>query len=493
MEIVFLNSSLNLSIVLINILLAFILIYFEHNEPNVTWAWLLVLLMLPILGFILYLIIGLDGKRQKVYIKKQQNDQQIWDDIFKLDYEGLEFLHMHENKVLLKEYLGLFDAKKFQRLVSLNYRTNNSTISMNNNVNVFFEGRELFDEILKDVNNAKEYVHLQSYIIRDDYVGRELRDALIEASNRGVEVKVLTDKIGSLLLNRLLIAKLKEQGVKTTFFPMFTKFSMNLRNHRKLAVIDGKIGYIGGYNIGKEYLGEGKKFNHWRDCHIKILGDSVKMLEISFIKDWNSSPREEHITYEEKYFPIIEKDETYNAKIQIVQSGPDTKDRNIELAFVKLINTAQRSLYIVTPYFTPGPSLVTAIKNAVLSGVNVTIMIPKNPDHAFVFGASISHIKELVDIGANCYAYEDGFVHSKILIVDDTVTSIGSANFDTRSFKLNFEITAFIYSNYLAKQVAKQIKDDINQSVRLTPDFYNKRSRVDKVKEAFSRLLSPLL
>ncbi len=487
------DIQISYSIIIINILLAFILIYFEHNEPNVTWAWLLVLVMFPILGFVLYLVVGLDGKRQYVYVKKQVKDRQILNEIFDLNYEGLKFLHNHKEKALLKEYLKMYQAKKFQRFIFLNYKTSNAIISMNNKVDLFFEGEDLFADIINEINNASTYIHLQSYIIRNDFVTEEIKEALLNARKRGVEVKVLTDKIGSFFLSKDKVQKLNKHNISVSFFPTFTKFSMNLRNHRKVLIIDGKIGYIGGFNIGKEYVGKDKKFGHWRDSHAKIIGDSAKLLEIAFIYDWNSSPKESKILLDEKYFPALTFDETYDCRIQIVRSGPDTETRNIELAFVKLINTAQRSIYIVTPYFMPGPSLTVALKTAIYSGVNVTIMFPKNPDHAFVFGASMSHIRELLEIGAKCYAYDEGFVHSKILVVDETVTSIGSANFDSRSFKLNFEITSFIYNIDCAKRVIEQIKKDIEKSDRLTPLKYHKRKVSEKIKEAFSRLLSPLL
>lgn len=480
-------------IVFLNLILAFILIYFEHNEPTVTWAWLLIIFMLPVFGFIIYLCVGLDGKSSAIYLKKQKNDRKIWDTIFHLDYKGLKFLHMHEDRALLKKYLKIIGAKKFSSLVLLNYRTNNSTISMHNKIEIFFNGNPLFDDVITEINNAKSYIHLQSYIIRDDYLGDGIKDALVKASKRGVEVKVMTDKIGSLTLDRKKIKQIEKAGISTSFFPMFTKFSANLRNHRKVLIIDGKIGYIGGFNIGKEYIGDDKKFGHWRDCQLKIKGDSVKMLEISFIKDWNSSPKGGHIELLEKYFPIIEKDETYKEKVQIVSCGPDTAYRNIEHAFVKLINTAQRSIFIVTPYFMPSEALTSALKTAILSGVKVTIMFPKNPDHPFVFGASMSHIRQFMELGASCYAYDNGFVHSKLLVVDDSVSSVGSVNFDVRSFSLNFEITAFIYSHSIAKKIIKQINKDIEDSLYLTTEFYEKRSRIDKIKEAFSRLLSPLL
>ncbi len=481
------------AVIIINIILAFVLIYFEHNEPNVTWAWILVLIMLPIFGFIIYLVIGLDGKRQKVYINKQENDKKLFDEILSFDVEGLKFLHVHKNKALLKEYLKINQAKKFQRLVHLNYKTSGSVISMHNDVNLFFDGTELFDDIINEINQSTTYVHIQSYIIRNDYLSLKILTALIEATKRGVEVKILTDKIGSFSINNKKIKNMASKEIDISFFPTFTKFSMNLRNHRKVIIIDGKVGYIGGFNIGKEYLGEDKKYGNWRDAHSKINGDCAKLLEISFILDWNSTTTEEHIDIDEKYFPVIDNTKDYQNKIQIVRSGPDTKDRNIELAFTKLINTAQRSIYIVTPYFMPDSSLTIALRNAIYSGVKVHIMIPKNPDHPFVFGASISYLKELVNLGANVYGYDDGFIHSKLLIVDETVCSIGSANFDTRSFKLNFEVTAFIYNHETCLDAINQIKQDMKKSIKLTKEIYNNRSTFEKIKDSFSRLLSPLL
>lgn len=492
MNIIF-SNEFTYFIIFLNFILAFILIYFEHNEPDVTWAWILVIFILPILGFVIYLCVGLDGKRSAVYLQKQQNDKNIWYNIYALDYDGLKFLHMHENKRLVKEYLSISGAKKFSSLIALNYRTNNATLCMNNNIETFFEGNLLFEDIINEINNATSYIHLQSYIIKNDYLSNRIEDALIKASNRGVEIKVLADKIGSFTLDRAKSKQIQKTGIPTSFFLSFTKFSANLRNHRKIIIIDGKTGYIGGFNIGREYISDSKKFGHWRDSHIKIKGDSVKMLEISFIKDWNSSPKSSNIELLEKYFPTIDTDETYKDKVQIVSCGPDTVHRNVELSFVKLINTAKRSIYITTPYFMPSEPLASALKTAILSGVKVTIMFPKNPDHPFVFGASMSHIRQFIDLGASCYAYDNGFIHSKLVVVDESVSSVGSVNFDVRSFRLNFEITAFIYSHNISKQIIRQINQDIKDSIYLTTQFYEDRKRIDKIKEAFSRLFSPLL
>lgn len=489
---IFIFSTFDL-LILFNILFAITIIFFEHNEPTVTWAWIMVLFLLPYFGFIIYLIFGLDGKKSRPYLIKNRKDKEIVNTIYGLPYDGLKFIHMHENKVLLEEYLGLWNAERFESLVHLNHETNNSVISFNNRVDTFFNGEEMFSSLFLDIENAKSFIHIQFYIIRNDSIGTKLIDKLIDATNRGVEVKILTDKIGSIKLPRNFSTLLRNKGVYLSFFPIPTTFSLNFRNHRKICVIDGIYGYTGGFNVGDEYLGNGHVYSNWRDTHIRIHGDIVKMLEISFIKDWNYSNSNNKISLEEKYFPKASVDSVYVSKVQIVTSGPDTKYKNIQLALTKLINLAEKSVHIVTPYFVPDTGLLNALINAHLSGVHVTIMIPENPDHPFVFGASLSYIKDLIDIGIDCYAYSNGFIHSKVVIVDGCVSSIGSANFDIRSFSLNFEVSAFVYSNYVAKTIIKRIDEDIKSSTKLTKTWYYERSYIEKAKEALSRLLSPLL
>lgn len=487
-------NALNLFLIF-NIIFAIIIIFFEHNDPTVTWAWVLVLLFVPYFGFLIYLVVGLDGRKSRPYIIKSRKDKQLLDEIYDLDYEGLKFLHAHNNKVLLKEYLGILDSAKYESLVDLNYTTNKSPITLHNKVDVFFEGDDLFQKLIRDIEKATTYIHIQFYIFKSDNVGQKIIDAMIDASNRGVEVRLLSDKIGSRskCLSKKQVKKMRENGVLVEFFPIPTTFSLNFRNHRKICIIDGTIGYVGGFNVGNEYTGISKRHGHWRDTHIRVKGDVVKMFEISFMKDWNYTTKTDKFSFLERYFPVCQINDLYISKIQFVTSGPDTKFMNIQLALAKLISTAENCVYIVTPYFVPDNGLLTAIVNAKLSGVKVTIVIPKNPDHAFVFGASLSYIAELIDIGVDCYAYDDGFVHSKLVVVDSSVTSVGSSNFDIRSFKLNFEDTAFVYSNYVAKIMEAKIEEDIKNSTKLTSSWYYNRSYVQKSKEALSRLLSPLL
>lgn len=478
-----------------NIIFALIIIFFEHNDPTVTWAWVLVLLFVPYFGFLIYLIVGLDGRKSRPYIIKSRKDKQLLDEIYNLDFEGLKFLHTHNNKVFLREYLGIYESTKYESLVDLNYATNKSPISLHNKVDVFFEGNDVFQKLIRDIEKSTVYVHVQFYIFKSDNLGQKIIDAMIDASIRGVEVRLLTDAIGSRskCLSKKQVKRMRENGVLVEYFPIPTTFSLNFRNHRKICIIDGVKGYVGGFNVGNEYAGISKRHGHWRDTHIRVKGDIVKMFEISFMKDWNYTTKTDRFSLLERYFPICTINDLYISKVQFVTSGPDTKFMNIELALTKLINSAENSVYIVTPYFVPDQALLNAIITAKLSGVKVTIIIPNNPDHAFVFGASLSYIGELIDIGVDCYAYDDGFVHSKLVVVDSSVTSIGSSNFDIRSFKLNFEDTAFVYSNYVAKIMEAQIEEDIKKSTKLTSSWYYNRSYVQKSKEALSRLLSPLL
>ncbi len=485
-------SLLFIVFLIINIFFAFIIIFLEHKNPAVTWSWIMVLIFIPYFGFILYLILGLDGKNSKPYIQKHIGDKRLLEKIYKKNFKGLEFLNKHTITTSEKNYLNINDGKQFENLVNLNFSTCESFLSDNNIIKTYNNGNDKFEALLKDIYNAKRFIHMEYYIVRNDNVSNKIINALANKAKQGVEVKFITDRLGSFFTSKKHFKRIINAGGEVAYFSLPSTFSMNFRNHRKLAVIDGKIGYIGGFNIGDEYLGEVKRFGNWRDSHIRIMGDSVKQMEIRFIQDWNFI-LPNSIPIIDKYFPLIEHKATHFTKVQIVSSGPDTHHRGILHGFFEMITSAKKSIYIQTPYFVPDDGLLQALRIAALSGINVTIVIPGNPDHPFVFGASMSYVRELILVGAKCYKYTNGFLHSKIVVVDGAVTSIGSANVDIRSFSLNFEINAFIYSNYISKKFIRQIQNDIKESTEITIELYNNRSRGEKIKEAMSRLLAPLL
>src|SRR5699024_5363938 len=266
-------------------------------------------------------------------------------------------------------------------------------------------------------------------------------------------------------------------------------FKINFRNHRKLAIIDGKIGYIGGFNIGDEYLGRSEKFGYWRDTHLRVRGDAVRMMQTRFILDWNQASRN-HVLYNDKYFLGCGEGDV---GIQIVSSGPDQEWKQIKYGYIKMILNAKEYVYLQTPYFIPDESLMDALRIAALSGVKIKLMIPNKPDNIFVYWATLSYIGKLLNEGAEVYLYQNGFLHARTIVVDGKISSVGSANIDVRSFRLNFEVNAFVYDVPLAKKLEEAFERDVLLSTQMTKHLYEQRSLGIKFKESISRLLSPIL
>jgi len=468
-----------------NIFLAFTIIFLERKDASSTWAWLMVLFFIPIAGFLLYLIFGksLRDKRlftwdtkNKLGVKKNVNFQMrsIVDDVF-----------IYKRK-FLSEYKDLF---------YLHLRNNDALFTQDNRVKIFTDGEEKFASLLADMEAAQDHIHLLYYIIRNDELGRRIADVLIRKVHEGVEVRLLYDDMGSRTLGKRYINRLKEAGVKVEAFfpPVLPKinFKINFRNHRKLAIIDGKIGYIGGFNIGDEYLGKDAKFGYWRDTHLRVVGDAVKSMQTRFILDWNqASPADDHLTHEDRFYAA---EPAGDVGVQIVSSGPDSDWEQIKYGYIKMILSAKKYIYIQTPYFIPDESLRDAVRIAVLSGVDVKIMIPNKPDHPFVYWATLSYIGDMLNAGADVYIYQNGFLHAKTIVVDGKIASVGTANIDVRSFRLNFEVNAFLYNEEIAQQLCEAFHHDITLSTQMTKKLYERRSIGIRFKESISRLLSPIL
>lgn len=466
-----------------NFALAFTIIFLERKNASSTWAWLMVLFFIPVLGFLLYLIFGRRLSKQRIFtwdtksrlgVKKEVQAQlrAIEEGRFHIKYDDLEY---------------------YEDLYYLHLRNNDAIYSQDNKVKIYTDGNEKFTDLIKDLENAKDHIHLLYYIVRHDHLGTKIADVLIQKANEGVEVRLLYDDMGSRLLSKKFIHRLKRAGVHVDAFfpPKIPKINLkiNFRNHRKLAIIDGEVGYIGGFNIGDEYLGKNNKFGYWRDTHLRIVGDAVRSMQTRFILDWNQASRND-ILYEERFFTGTS---TGDVGIQIVSSGPDSEWEQIKYGYIKMILSAKEFVYIQTPYFIPDESLMDALRIATLSGVKVKIMIPNKPDHPFVYWATFSHIGELLKAGAEAYIYQNGFLHAKTIIVDGKISSVGTANIDVRSFRLNFEVNAFLYDTEVAQKLVDAFQHDISLSTQMTEKLYEKRSLIIKFKESISRLLSPIL
>ncbi len=476
-------SILLSSIMIINIALAFTVIFLERKNASSTWAWIMVLFFIPILGFILYFFFGrrLSGKR-----------------LFTLDTKsrlGIKRAVREQLEIIQNDRLP-FKQKvlaPYKELFTLHLKNNDAIYSQNNKVDLFIDGKDKFDALIADLEKAEHHIHLLYYIIRNDQIGTQIADILIKKAQEGVEVRLLYDDLGSRSLSRRYIKRLEAANVQVgAFFPSrFAKINLrvNFRNHRKLAIIDGKVGYVGGFNIGDEYLGKSNKFGYWRDTHLRVKGDAVKMMQTRFILDWNQASRHK-IEYNDLYF--IGGDYG-DVGMQIVSSGPDHEWEQIKYGYIKMILEAKEYVYIQTPYFIPDEALMDALRIAALSGVKIKIMIPNKPDHLFVYWATLSYVGELLNEGAEIYLYQNGFLHAKTIVVDGKLSSVGTANIDVRSFRLNFEVNAFIYDVDFAETLVEVFKQDIRQSTQMTKQLYEKRSFIIRFKESISRLLSPIL
>ena len=470
-------------IFIFNFLLVIVLVFLEHRNPTSTWAWILVITFIPIFGFFLYLIFGRKLSRKKLF---------IWDNKSKLGVKKAV-----ENQLQLLDEGSFPIPELYQDNIDLFYlhlRNNDAILTQENEVEIFNDGQAKFDQLIKDLIAAEDHIHIQYYIYRDDNLGRKIADVLKLKAKEGVSVRFLYDDFGSRKLSPQFIWELKKAGVIVeAFFPSLIpkiNFKINYRNHRKVVVIDGKIGYIGGFNVGDEYLGKVKKYGYWRDTHLRIVGESVRSIQTRFILDWNQASKHQLILYDSAYYRA---EPQGNVGMQIVSSGPDSDWEQIKYGYIKLLMEAEDYVYIQTPYFIPDESLADAVKIAALSGIDVRIMIPNKPDHPFVYWATYSYIGNMLEAGAKVYIYQNGFLHAKTIMVDGKIASVGTANIDVRSFRLNFEVNAFLYSEEVTQRLLAHFEEDMKKSELLTYEAYQQRSAWIKFKESIARLISPIL
>jgi cardiolipin synthase len=445
----------------------------------------MVLTFLPGIGFLLYLSIGQDMSKKKMFQKKEIDDRKFRDRVVEQGQKIFEEEYTYSNPKFAEH----------EDIIKMHILTSEAYFSQDNSVELYFDGEKKFKAFLESIKNAKEYIYIEYYIIKSDGIGMKIINALTEKAKEGIEVKVLYDGMGGRKLKRGAFNEFKKAGGEVSvFFPPFAPFftfRINYRNHRKLCIIDGKEAYVGGFNIGDEYLGLSKRFGYWRDTHIKIKGSAIGGLQWQFYKDWRFAAI--HKDKAQCRLGLPKQETKGNAGIQIVSSGPDSKWPSVKDGYFKMINNAHERVYIQSPYFIPDDSMFEALKIAGLSGLDVRVMIPCKPDHPFVYWAGLSYIGELLEAGVKFYTYENGFLHSKLFIMDDFVTSIGTANLDIRSFKLNFEVNAFIYDEEVNRKVVEQFHKDLELCKEITLEDYGKRSSIVKLKESISRLLSPIL
>ena len=477
-------SQLILSLIFANIVAAIAAIILERRNPAASAAWVTVIFMLPVAGIVLFFLLSQNISARKLYKLSEFEEM-------KIDSS----LENQINEIKNGTYrFSTEEGKLWQDMIHLNQLYGRAYYSQNNSVEFITDGRQMFDTMMQDIMSARETINIMFFIVKNDETGRQFIDALTQKAREGVEVRLLLDSMGSRQINdRVLRDFLDAGGKRAYFFPRklnLVNVDFNYRNHRKLAVIDGIIGYTGGFNIAREYLGLKKKFGYWRDTHIRITGQSVQDINARFILDWRTASKEKIVLSEAFYSGVISEG---NTGIQIVSSGPDSVKEEVKRSLMKMITSAERSIYVQTPYFVPDDSILESLKMAAQCGVDVRVMIPCIPDHPLVYWATYSYAGELVKSGGRVFIYENGFLHSKTMVVDGEVGTVGSANFDRRSFSLNFESNAFIYDKKEAQSMERIFCEDLKECRELTISLYENRSRTIKVKEVAARLLSDLL
>ena len=479
---------------LINIAFAIWTVFRTRRDIASTWAWLLVLSALPIVGFILYLFVG----------RKLSND-----DIFNIRMEQREYRdkYVRQQERLLKRHKLLLQSERLARarqLISLSASLDSALVTFNNRVKVFIDGKKLFQQMIADFDQAEDHIYVEFYTFYSDNLGKQILAALERAAKRGVKVKVLYDLSGSQGTTYKFFAHLEELGGEAQPFnskanKRITTPRLNYHLHRKIVAIDGKLGYIGGFNIGDQYLGEDPKFGYWRDTHLRVAGQAVIALTARFGMDWNTTCRKtkkERVDLDKMLADLeIERpsDPGQDVAMQIVSSGPDNDNFAIRRAYESIISSARQYVYIQTPYLIPGEPILESLIIAARSGIDVRVMIPCMPDHPFVYRATEYYAKYLVNNKVKVYKYNNGFIHAKTMVSGNNLASVGSANQDYRSYRLNFEANAFTYNEELTAQLKQIFENDIQDSTLLTPEYFDQQSNWRKVKQYFSRLLSPVL
>lgn len=472
-------------IIIVNMGISLYIILERKKEPRIVWAWMMLLNFVPPVGLFVYIIFGMNGHKEKMFRLKEIEKE-------------IRRMALRQETVINRGNLGLEKEieDRFGELILYNLEVADAVVTNNNHLQIFIDGHDKFDRLKEDIKNAKLYIHLQYYIIQNDKLWWEIESLLYEQVKKGVKIRVLYDGMGTRKIPPKRINKMKENGIEIAVFfpPLFGKLHVrvNYRNHRKIVVIDGTIGYVGGFNIGKEYLGEDKKFGKWRDTHLRIEGAATISLALRFALDWSYTTRT-NLFQEDKAFMMGEIKQVACVPIQIISSGPESKYPKVRDAYLGMINKARKNIYIQTPYFVPDESIINALKIAALSGVDVRLMIPCKPDHPIVYWASYSYVGELLEAGVKCYIYLNGFLHAKTLMVDSLVSCCGTANMDIRSFKLNFEINAIIFDSKTSIEMENHFLEDMNKSEELDLKTYNQRSRRIKIKESLCRLFAPVL
>jgi len=466
-------------------------IIYDTDNPSKTVGYLMLAVLVPFVGIIVYYAVGVNLRKRKLYERKLFKDEQLKERVVKRITDSTETL-LAQDPTLREE----------QKMVRLLLATNYSKLTADNEVEVLVDGERKFPRALERMRTAKHHLHVEYYRFEDDEVGGWMEEVLKERARAGVKVRVIYDDFGSRSIRGDMASRLRAAGVELTPFFRITFLALanrvNYRNHRKIIVIDGVEAFIGGINVSDAYVNTvgdpaGKPF--WRDTHLWIRGSAAMQLQYVFINDWNFAAAKPIVVEGalEQYFPIDRAKGRGDQLVQIAASGPDSDTPTILYSILAAIGLAERKILIATPYFIPGESLKDALRIAARSGVEVSLMVPYRGDSRIVNLGAESYYEQLLRAGVKIYRYEKGFIHAKTMVVDDSLSIVGTANLDIRSFELNFEVNAVIYGEATAARLTESFHCDLKVSEQMSLERWQGRSVPRKFAEKLARMLSPVL
>ena len=460
-----------------------LMIVFENRNPVKTLAWLLVILFVPVAGLFIYIVFGRNYRKQKIFSRKSHADSVRLAASAKRQEVMLPLMLADESEAVRSK----------EHLIHLMLRNNNSLLTLDNRIELLVNGSETFPSMLDAIRCAEKFIHLEFYRIEPDNLGKQFSELMKLKARQGVKVRVIYDDVGSWNLRKPYLKEMRAAGVQIfPYMPVrFPSFSsrINYRNHRKILVVDGKVGFVGGLNIADKYITGLPGLGPWVDTHLRLEGEAVAALDSIFIADWDFVSREElnpDSTMEEVA-------RTGNrCLVQVASSGPDTDWATIMQVYFSAISTAKSSIYLTSPYFSPDESLLTALKTAGLRGVDVRMIFPRYGDSILANWNTRSYITELLEAGVRIFLYENGFIHSKYLLVDNVFSSVGSPNVDVRSFDLDFEVTALIYDDDFAARLGVRFAEDLKNCREVILSEWINRKRTERYKESLARIFGPL-
>ncbi len=462
-------------------------IVYDTRSSSKTLAYLLLAIFVPVGGIIFYFVFGVNYRKRLIYTKKLIADE--------VRLKELDKRTLSSSTRILKKHA--VEVGNGHSLVNLLMNESRSPLTSGNAVKLLINGEGKFPEVIEVLKNAKHHIHLEYYIYEEDQIGSRIKEVLIQKALEGIQVRMIYDGFGSSSISGELIDELRLAGAEISPFHRIRLLlfanRINYRNHRKIIIVDGQTGFLGGINISDRYINTGKDEStvYWRDTHLRLEGPGIMFLQHLFLCDWNFCSGQK-IQPEPAYFSAVPVPSA-NTILQIAASGPDSPVSTIKLSFLKAINIAKTEILLTTPYLIPGGSIMDALKVAALGGVRVRILVPGISDSRLVNAAAWSNYGELLKASVEIYLYQKGFIHAKTMVIDDAISVVGTANMDHRSFDLNFEVNAIIYAADFAEQLRKSFLADLRNARRLTYNDWKSQPLHRQMFERIARLLSPLL